>query len=55
MHYFTILFDFRCGHCKRLHPAWEDLAEKFNKKDGDKDVLIANIDCTVETALCSGN
>jgi len=41
-----------CGHCKRLHPTWEDLSVKFNEKE-EKDVLIGKVDCTIETALCS--
>ncbi len=42
----------RCGHCKRLHPTWEDLAKKYNEAD-EKEAVVANVDCTVETALCS--
>lgn len=43
-----------CGHCKRLHPTWEDLAAKYNEKDEEeRDVLIAKVDCTVETSVCS--
>lgn len=46
---------FRCGHCKRLHPAWEDLAKKYNEKPEDeRDVVIAKVDCTVDTEVCSG-
>jgi len=42
-----------CGHCKRLHPTWEDLAAKNNNKE-DKEVTIGKVDCTIHTALCSG-
>lgn len=38
-----------CGHCKNLEPAWNELADKLS---GSK-VLIAEVDCTVETALCA--
>lgn len=36
-----------CGHCKQLAPIWEEL-------DGTiKDVTVAEVDCTVETDICS--
>lgn len=41
-----------CGHCKRLAPIWDELAEKYNKP-GEQKLVIAKIDCTTETALCS--
>ncbi|CAK9017411.1 Protein disulfide-isomerase-like protein EhSep2 [Durusdinium trenchii] len=39
-----------CGHCKRMKPAWDDLADKY--KDSDS-VVIADVDCPANTALCS--
>ena len=43
-----------CGHCKRLHPTWDELAKKFNTDDASE-VVIAKVDCTVETSVCSDN
>ncbi|GKY98211.1 hypothetical protein MPSEU_000778800 [Mayamaea pseudoterrestris] len=42
-----------CGHCKRMAPDWEKLAEGF---DGDKVGLVAEVDCTAEgKSLCDAN
>mmetsp|Transcript_10 Transcript_10/g.16 ORF Transcript_10/g.16 Transcript_10/m.16 type:complete len:214 (+) Transcript_10:59-700(+) len=38
-----------CGHCKRLAPAWEALSLKASEGDG---IIVANVDCTVEIAVC---
>eukprot|EP01059_Diplonema_ambulator_P009754 TRINITY_DN196_c0_g3_i2.p1 TRINITY_DN196_c0_g3~~TRINITY_DN196_c0_g3_i2.p1 ORF type:complete len:200 (+),score=85.21 TRINITY_DN196_c0_g3_i2:33-602(+) len=38
-----------CGHCKRLAPDWEKLGDEVNK---DK-VIVAKIDCTEESEVCS--
>ncbi|GIY71184.1 thioredoxin domain-containing protein 5 homolog [Caerostris extrusa] len=42
-----------CGYCKRLKPVWDELAEKYNI-DGDRqELVIAKVDCTVETPMCA--
>ncbi|XP_041451319.1 thioredoxin domain-containing protein 5 homolog [Drosophila obscura] len=41
----------RYGHCKRLHPFWEQLAEIMNVEDPK--VITANVDCTKHKALCA--
>ena len=42
----------RCGHCKRLHPVWNQLAEILNE-DSESKVTIAKVDCTTDNELCS--
>ena len=34
---------FRCGHCQKLAPAWEELAKAFEKDEQVKYVSINNI------------
>jgi len=45
-----------CGHCKRLAPTWEKLAEKY--KD-NAEVTIGHVDCTADgnanRELCSSH
>ncbi|ALC48885.1 prtp [Drosophila busckii] len=40
-----------CGHCKRLHPLWEQLAEIMNIEEPK--VTIAKVDCTKHQTLCA--
>lgn len=39
-----------CGHCKRLAPAWDELAAKFADSPS---ALVAKVDCTIHSATCS--
>ncbi|XP_017061605.1 thioredoxin domain-containing protein 5 homolog [Drosophila ficusphila] len=40
-----------CGHCKRLQPLWEQLAEIMNVDEPK--VIIAKVDCTKHHSLCA--
>jgi Thioredoxin. len=50
--YIQILYASRCGHCKNLHPIWEELADMLNDSE-DSRVTIGQVDCTVEKQLCA--
>jgi len=41
-----------CGHCKKMAPTWVDLAKDLGSDDS---VMIAEVDCTVESSVCSEN
>ncbi|KYN06001.1 Thioredoxin domain-containing protein 5 [Cyphomyrmex costatus] len=45
------MFCVRCGHCQRLGPTWEQLAEILNEEDSN--IKIVKVDCTTESVLCS--
>ncbi|CAD1472621.1 unnamed protein product, partial [Heterotrigona itama] len=40
-----------CGHCQRLEPTWEQLAEMSNVEDNN--IKIAKVDCTTDSSLCT--
>ena len=60
------ILTFRCGHCQKLAPAWEELAKAFEKDEQVNDTLkgcqcpepyqfqvkIAKVDCTQHQAVC---
>ncbi|XP_037938554.1 thioredoxin domain-containing protein 5 homolog [Teleopsis dalmanni] len=50
--HFVMFFAPWCGHCKRLHPLWEQLAEIMNVKDAPT-VIISKVDCTEHQDLCN--
>lgn len=39
---------FRCSHCQRLAPTWEELGAAYSEKP----VTIAKVDCTQHKAVC---
>lgn len=51
LNYFCAFFVFRCGHCKRLAPAYADAAKQL--KTTVPKVSLAKVDATVETELAS--
>jgi len=40
-----------CGHCKAMKPAFDEVGGVYNGPDSQ--VVLAKVDCTVETDLCS--
>ena len=50
-HKFVKFFAPWCGHCKKMRPDWDKLADEFPKAHDN--VVIADVDCTVEKDLCS--
>jgi hypothetical protein len=38
------------GHCKRLAPAWGELATAFK---GHENIRIAHVDCTTDRDVCT--
>ncbi|KAM0730141.1 Thioredoxin domain-containing protein 5-like protein [Formica fusca] len=51
MDHFVMFYAPWCGHCQRLGPIWEQLAEILNEEDNT--LRIAKVDCTTEIILCS--
>ena len=51
-HWSSNLTVIRCGHCQRLKPTWQELGSTIQKNVNEK-VIIAEVDCTTATALCS--
>jgi thioredoxin domain-containing protein 5 len=49
--HFVMFYAPWCGHCQRLGPTWEQLAEMLNEDDSN--IKIAKVDCTADSSLCS--
>lgn len=51
-HHFVMFYAPWCGHCQRVAPTWEQLAQQMNADD-TKNVRIAKVDCTTDSQICS--
>ncbi|XP_017778196.1 PREDICTED: thioredoxin domain-containing protein 5 [Nicrophorus vespilloides] len=51
--HFVMFYAPWCGHCKRLGPTWEELAEMLNTEGSN--VRIAKVDCTTDGDVCNAN
>ncbi|KAL0274509.1 UNVERIFIED_CONTAM: hypothetical protein PYX00_002608 [Menopon gallinae] len=52
--HFVMFYAPWCGHCKRLLPVWEQLAEMLND-DPEYQIVIAKVDCISDNNLCAKN
>jgi thiol-disulfide isomerase/thioredoxin len=50
----TVFVYFRCQHCVKLKPTWNQLAEMLNTQEESR-VRIAKVDCTENHKTCSDN
>ena len=41
-----------CGHCDKLMPIWDELAELHRQEMGAGQLRVASVDCEADSDLC---